>query len=420
MGGRGVCREVAALLDAVAREDLLRPCGRSESSRNSVFCDLPTTKTFARLTAVDSRGGDARGDGASRYSVRYSQSQAECELQYLRGLSHPHIAMLLQPDAVFASIPAVVRVTSRCGGTLHAVYNASKGRGTPTAACIRHVLQTLLQVTAYLHERDIAHRRISPRHVLVAAPDEENWWRDVRLSGFREASRFGSCAMVGQPAEARFRSPDMCRRISYCEKVDVWAAAATCAEAVGCTLSDGVFRAGLHAFSIGRYPPWLSRGKLGSNTLEACLRGALATCPPRRKSALASLEVLSGKVSNLALRVTTCHAASQGPRKRRLEPDSNGEFGEWRAIALFVRDCPSFPESIPEIRHVLSAGGFPPDLIASALPGIAAYQAAAKELGLRSGRRDALAAHILATRGLRAAPSLTSANVSARIVPEME
>ena len=386
---------LSTLIDAVTQEDSLELSPEAvDWNANCVRCQAPSTGTFARLTVTATPCDPV---DQHSYRIRHSASQAELELHILKALKHPNIVALTEPPPFFSKFQALVRATALCEATLHTV----RGRAADQSHhALRGLLERLMGTVVYLHEREVAHRRIAPRHVLVPRPDAELWWREIRLSGFREATRFGSCAMVGQPAESRFRSPDMQTRITYNEKVDVWAAAATCLDVRGHQLSSGAFRAGLVAIGAGRSHALLKDLRLLDRALEISLQSALAPQPHSRRSAALTQEFLQGGTVAGADGPAAAAAAPSNGRKRLAEAAarSTSSYNDWKRLALRLKESPAELRSEDSIRSELEGAGFQPDMVARAVREILRLNEAALELRLDEGSNNVYAAHILATR----------------------
>ena len=241
--------------DWISQDDNIQFCPQNVSwQTGNVYCKEVVTGKFARITLHEAthpryfREMRQRSDrdhcDEQTYRSLFQISQAEQEISFLKALQHSNIVELTEAPLGMNNLPATIRTTVLYEATLQELQNQASNINVSISPRLPGLFETLIGAIDYLHGREIAHRRVSPRHILIPSYISAQWWQEVRLSGFREAARFGHAALVGQPAESRFQSPEMCTRLSYSELVDVWATAATCVNFLGRSLSDAAFKQG--------------------------------------------------------------------------------------------------------------------------------------------------------------------------------
>lgn len=216
--------------------------------------------------------------GAARSRADYATlrlvAMAHQELQLMRNLQHPNLALLLPlpPDIQHLG---VCRLTPFLE---HDLDTATQTVCGPDAAPEQEVLKAasaLFSAVAYLHGRGIAHRRIAPTRIRIAQLG--NWAQTLMLAGFSAAIRCGAGLTWKEDckhSQQRFLAPEVIGRGLVNEKMDVWAAAAILASLRlpnrGKTMSD----ADLHAALYKK-----QNGALFGHTLVAGLQAL-----PRRRS----------------------------------------------------------------------------------------------------------------------------------------
>jgi len=289
---------------------------------------LPGREAFLRFTpALLPSSRLARADRSkSDYATLRAEARARQELDVLQSLTHPHLDRLLDYPGGLASLGGVSRLTPLCEADLLACSQRHYGREGAPSFAVQEAYRAVLSGVVYMHSQGVAHRRIAPKRVLVESCVGE-WWRTVRLCGFAEARRFSTAEwaadMTGTACERRFAAPEMLARASYCEKADVWSAAASFAVLLfpdrAAQRTDGALRAVLLALGRGD-----SRGAklLGRPPGDACralmpsLQSALIECPRRRASAARALDGLQPDVPSEGAgrkrRRTTGAAPSKG------------------------------------------------------------------------------------------------------------
>jgi hypothetical protein len=386
-----------ALLDGIEGDDdgTLRLSGQHVNwTTNCLYVRAQTRAgIFARITPREVAGPRK----LDRYRSLYHCSQAEQEIHFLRELGHPNIVQVVPSPPALQRLSAVVRATTLCSATLHEVHSThAEASKCTTPASLRAVFDLLLNTVCFLHSREVTHRRIAPRHVLIERHEDPEWWRTIRLSGFREAVHFGSCAVVGQPAESRFRSPDMCSRISYSELVDVWAAAATCLAARAVKQTDSEFKAALRVYGNGRTAAWLNDLRAADKGLDISLRQALAPQVHRRKSA-ACVHQLLGSCDDAEM-ATDERKGRKRSRPRAAPEDSGPCATPWEKLAHCARRAKTPLQDGAAIRKELErAGAFSADTIRTAALELEAEKDSCARVGTEGNA--ACAAAILARLG---------------------
>lgn len=181
--------------------------------------------------------------------------------------SHPHIAKIDTVDALRLVVFHEVETDLAC-----ALRSKNFG-GDETS----RLLHGCLKAATYLHEKDIVHRGVGLRSILLT-PEPMT----VRLSGLETASQLAGGTCVGSPI-CEFPAPEMEACIPYTSAVDLWA--------IGCVA--------MRAFTGEVREPWRYNSALLSHVgCSSALRDIMTVLlqdDPGRRQAGAILWKMSAK-----------------------------------------------------------------------------------------------------------------------------
>ncbi len=259
------------------------------------------------------------------YAATLAEARVRQELDVLREVRHPNILCPLDCPTSLLALDVVVCVTTLCSQDLSACFSARYAQEPAPADVVLKALWVLMSAIQYIHSKGVCHRRVCPRRILIdlrCTSCTVEWWNHLQLSGFKDGRRFAAEDMVGVVGERRYAAPEMLYRSAYCEKVDVWSAAASFASFLVPVnerhVPDATFRALLGLFARQTsVPPRIRAALKGSQSLQPVLQEALAECPRRR-----------GSASSVCARLQTAHDGNK--RRRCCTPQKDPPAVRWQ------------------------------------------------------------------------------------------
>ena len=281
-----------------------------------VKCRKPYTSTFSTRECFIKLTQECKRDGSrtlQAYEQRKWEALARNELHWMSQLQHPNVLSLERPPRSFANHGLVCRVTQRYDCSL-ADMDVEE---LSSAEALHGALDSLTKAVAYLHERSLVHRGISPRHVL--GTPGEGWWRFMKLCGFKDACQCNS-TLAGGTGDGMFAAPEMQQRLSYCEKVDVWGAAATALHASARGKSAAQYRRDLISMGQSQKVAWRPET---DSSLIAVVRKMLLVSPNCRITAATASQEISSDLNLKFFRKS----------RKRSRPDASEDAAELKKTA---------------------------------------------------------------------------------------
>ena len=324
---RELVRDVRAAASGLGWAAITSDAGRQGS--HSARFTFPSQGTFAQFAVSDLASG-------SDFAAQLRSARAANELHVLSVLGfHSNIVEVLTPAPELLGFGAHCLLTRLCPGTL---ADVAPDDVLGQAAAQRALLRGILCGVGYMHEKQIAHRRISPDHVLLPNGGRQDLWHTgAQLSGFKDTASFAAGPMYGLGGErdTRWLAPEMCTLGAHSQDVDVWAAAASvCGAMCGRAVQTQRLRRALHDFGTNNRTVEFTPARFSDGPLEHLLRSCLCPRPSARPSAadaLATLEQSSGGAKR-----RKCSALEARPRSARPQPLSGDHT---RQLARDVRSA---------------------------------------------------------------------------------
>lgn len=268
----------------------------TETARQGSHCALFTFSsqgTFAQFVVAEPLC-------AQDFGAQLQSARAANELHALKVLSsHCNLVEVLEPASELLGLGAHCLLTRFCPGVLSEV---SPDHVLGNANSQRALLRGILCGVGHMHERQIAHRRISPEHILLPNGGRADLWHTgAQICGFKDAASFalGPLRGLGGARDTRWFAPEMCSHGGgYTEAVDVWATAATvCGTLCGPSIQTHRLRRALLDFGTNSRTVEFTPTRIPDGSLERLLRACLspnAALRPCAVDALYALEQRAG------------------------------------------------------------------------------------------------------------------------------
>lgn len=138
--------------------------------------------------------------------------KVENEIEILKNLDHPNIVKLLE---YYEDEKRVFMVMESCEG--QEMFSEILSGQILNENKIAIMMQQLLSVLAYLHDKQIIHRNLTPNNILI----ENSKLFNIKLLSFSHAIKYTSIPITGISGSQYFASPEMLTS-SYSEKTDLW------------------------------------------------------------------------------------------------------------------------------------------------------------------------------------------------------
>ena len=139
------------------------------------------------------------------------------EIKILQTIAHPTIMQVIEiveDDKNYCIVSQIIK-----GGP---IINRLLQKGPMNEDDSREVIKQVLVCLLYLHSKRIVHRDLKLENILFSSPDEKNL--KIRIIDFGFATEYnrttGMQLILGSPL---FMAPELVRRETYDERVDIWA-----------------------------------------------------------------------------------------------------------------------------------------------------------------------------------------------------
>jgi calcium-dependent protein kinase len=145
--------------------------------------------------------------------IKKQENDALNEVKILKQLDHPGIVRLFE---YFEDERRVYMVTEHCsGGELFTEILSGK---VLHEISIAKIMQQVFSALAYIHERKIVHRNLSPEHIIL---EDDKSLLNIKIINFNKAIQIQNDCIVGMAGTYYFSAPEM-QHSSYSSKCDLW------------------------------------------------------------------------------------------------------------------------------------------------------------------------------------------------------
>lgn len=145
--------------------------------------------------------------------IKKQENDSLNEVKILKQVDHPGIVRLYE---YFEDEKRVYMVTEYCaGGELFSEILSGK---VLNEISIAKIMQQIFSALAYVHERKIVHRNLTPEHIIL---EEDKNLLNIKIINFSRAIQVQNDCIVGMAGSYYFSAPEM-QNSSYSSKCDLW------------------------------------------------------------------------------------------------------------------------------------------------------------------------------------------------------